>query len=96
MRADLLHHPCCLAGPQHFRAGDKIGSGPHVRGLGTSHLPSGGPQRFTTGDKMRSGPNVGGLATSPLPFGGYLTLLSGGQNQKWPTIRRIGYITLAV
>ena len=37
-----------------------------------------------------------GFATSPLPFGGSPTLQSRGQNHKWPTSGRIGYITPAV
>ena len=37
-----------------------------------------------------------GLATSPLPSRGSPTLQSGGQNQKWPTNGRFGYITIAV
>ena len=31
-----------------------------------------------------------------LPFGGPRTLQFGGQNQKWPTRGRIGYITPAI
>ena len=37
-----------------------------------------------------------GFATSPLPFGGSPTLQSRGQNQKWPTSGRIGYVIDAV
>ena len=36
------------------------------------------------------------LATSPLPYRGAPPLESGGQNQKWPTSGRNGYLTLAV
>ena len=39
---------------------------------------------------------MGKLATSPLPYRGSPPLHSGGQNQKWPTIGQIGYLTLAV
>ena len=35
-----LHRPCCLGGPQHFRAVAKSEVGPHVNGLATSRLPS--------------------------------------------------------
>ena len=47
-----LHNPCCLGGPQRFRAVDKIRSGPQVGRLATSPLPSGGPQRFRAEDKI--------------------------------------------
>ena len=36
------------------------------------------------------------LATSPLPYRGSPPLQSGGQNQKWPTKGKIGYLTPAV
>ena len=36
------------------------------------------------------------MATSPLPYRGAPPLQSGGQNQKWPTSGRNGYITPAV
>ena len=53
----------------------------------------GGPQCFIAGDKIKSVPQVGGLATSLLPSRGSAMLHSRGQNQKWPTNGRIGYIT---
>ena len=56
----------------------------------------GGPRRFKAGGKIRSGPQVGKLATSPLPHRGSPPLQSGGQNQKWPTSGRKGYLTPAV
>ena len=46
--------------------------------------------------KIRSGPQVGKVATSPLPYRGSPPLQSGGQNQKWPTSGRNGYLTPAV
>ena len=54
------------------------------------------PHRFKAGGKIRSGPQVGKLATSPLPYRGAPPLQSGGQNQKWPTSGRNGYLTPAV
>ena len=39
---------------------------------------------------------MGKLATSPLPYRGAPPLQSGGQNQKWPTSGRNGYLTPAV
>ena len=45
---------------------------------------------------MRNGPQVGGLATSPMPYGKSPTLHSKGQNGKWPTSERIGFLTRAV
>ena len=56
----------------------------------------GDPLRFRAGGKIRSGPQVGKLATSPLPYRGAPPLQSGGQNQKWPTSGRSGYLTPAV
>ena len=56
----------------------------------------GDPHRCRAGGKMRSGPQAGKLATSPLPYRGAPPLQSGGQNQKWPTNGRSGYLTPAV
>ena len=56
----------------------------------------GEPHRFRAGGKIRSGPQVGKVATSPLPYRGAPPLRSKGQNQKWATSGRIGYLTPAV
>ena len=56
----------------------------------------GDPHRFRAGGKIRSGPQVGKVATSSLPYQGSPPLQSGGQNQKWPTSGRNGYLTPAV
>ena len=56
----------------------------------------GDPHRFRAGGRIRSGPQVGKGATSPLPYRGSPPLHSGGQNQKWPTSGRSGYLTPAV
>ena len=56
----------------------------------------GEPHRFRAGGKIRSGPQVGKVATSPLPYRGSPPLQSGGQNEKWPTRGRSGYLTPAV
>ena len=56
----------------------------------------GDPHRFRAGGKIRSGPQVGKVATSPLPYRGSPPLQSGGQNQKWPTSGRNGYLNPAV
>ena len=56
----------------------------------------GEPHCFRAGGKIRSGPQVGKVATSPLPYRGAPPLQSGGQNQKWPTSWRSGYLTPAV
>ena len=53
----------------------------------------GGPQRFRAGDKIRKG-RMGNITTTIL--GGSPTLQSGGQNQKWPTCGRIGYMRSSV
>ena len=39
---------------------------------------------------------MGKVATSPLPYRASPPLQSGGQNQKWPTSGRNGYLTPAV
>ena len=54
------------------------------------------PHRFRAGGKIRSGPQVGELATSGLPYRRAPPPQSGGQNQKWPTSGRIGYLTHGV
>ena len=56
----------------------------------------GDPRRFRAGGKIRSRPQEGKLATSPLPYWGSPPLQSGGQNQKWPTKGKIGYLGPAV
>ena len=56
----------------------------------------GEPHRLRAGGKITSRPQVGKLATSPLPYPRAPKLQSGGQNQKWPTSGRIGYLTPAV
>ena len=56
----------------------------------------GDPHRCRAGGKIRGGPQVGKVATSPLPYRGAPPLQSGGQNQKWPTSGRNGYLTPAV
>ena len=56
----------------------------------------GDPHRCRAGGKIRSGAQVGKLATSPLPYRGAPPLQSGGQNQKWPTSGKSGYLTPAV
>ena len=56
----------------------------------------GDPHRFRARGRIRSGPQVGKVATSPLPYRGSPPLQSAGQNQKWPTSGRNGYLTPAV
>ena len=84
MWAVWLHHPCCLRGPQRFKAGDKIRNGPTCGRF--AYIPaavSGVPNASKRGTKLEMGPHVGRLATSPLLSRGSPTLQSGGQNQKW-------------
>ena len=78
------------AGPQRFRAGDKIKSGRQVGLVATS------PLRFRAGNKFRSAPQVGLMATSHLRSQGFHMLYSGGQNHKCPTSGPGGYITHAI
>ena len=96
--AKWLPHPLRIRDPHRCRAGGKIRSGPQVGEMATSPLPYciGEPHRCRAGGKIRSGPQVGEMATSPLPYRGSPPLQRGGQNQKWPTSGRNGYLTLAV
>ena len=94
--ADGLHNPCRPQGPQHLRAGDKTSFGPQVGGLAISALPSAGPQHLRGGYEINSGPQMGGLATEPMQSRESPHLHIGGQNRKWPTGGRIGYVTPAI
>ena len=93
-RAEMLHHPCILGGPQQRRTTSE---------LATSTLPSRGPKRgrkcYITptfsgvpnkGDKIKAGPKEGGNATSPLHSRGSPTK---GTNQSGPKRGRKCYIT---
>ena len=95
--AKWLPHPCRIGDPHRFRAG---GAESEVAHKWAKWLPHscriGGPHRFRAGGRIRSGPQVGKVATSPLPHRGSPPLQSGGQNQKWPTSGRNGYLTPAV
>ena len=66
-----------------------------MRGIGGSNC-SKSNNSSRAGGRIRSGPQVGKVATSPLPYRGSPPLQSGGQNQKWPTSGRSGYLTPAV
>ena len=48
----LLHNPCRLEGPQHFKAGDKISNGPQVVKMATSPLPLGVPDTSKRGTML--------------------------------------------
>ena len=82
MWAVWLHHPCCLGGPQRFKAEDKIRIGPTCGRFGYITLAvSGIPDAPKRGTKSDVAPHVGELATSPLLSRGFPMLQSGGQNQ---------------
>ena len=74
--ADWLHNPCRPGGPQRYKGGNKIRSGPQVGRLATSPLLSqgsrlGGPQRFTKGDKIAMWPTSGQIRyITPAVWGG--------------------------
>ena len=59
-----LHNPCCLGGPQRFRAGRTKSEVAH-KWAGWLHTPCrlGGPQRFRAGDRITNGPKMGLAAT---------------------------------
>ena len=65
-RANGLHHSCRMGGPQHFRAGNKITSAPHVGGLAASPLPYGGSPTLRNGEQDQTCPAWGRI--------GYITL----------------------
>ena len=91
-----LPHPCRIGEPLAAERGAKS----EVAHKWANWLPHpcriGEPHRCTSGARIRSGPQVGEVATSPLPYRGSPPLQSGGQNQKWPTSGRSGYLTPAV
>ena len=95
--AKWLPHPCRIGEPHRFKAGGQNQKWPTS---GENWIPHpcriGEPHRCRAVGKIRSGPQVGKLATSPLPYRGAPPLQSGGQNQKWPTSGRNGYLTPAV
>ena len=93
---DWLHHSCHLGGPQRFKAGDKISTGPQVGTLATSPLPSWGSPTLQSGGRNQQWPTSGQIGYITLPSWGSPTFQSGGQNQHWPTSGHIGYITLAI
>ena len=53
---DRPHQNCRIAGPQHFRAGNKIRSGPEVGKLATSPLPFGVSQKLRSGGQNSEWP----------------------------------------
>ena len=57
--ADWLHHPHRLGGPQRFKAGDKISTGPQVERLATSPVPSWGSPTLQSGIKNQQWPRLG-------------------------------------
>ena len=56
---DWLHHPCRLRGPQCFKAGEKIRSGPQVGRLATPPVLSGGSATLQSGGQNQQRPTRG-------------------------------------
>ena len=65
-----LRHPCCLGDPHRFRAGGGIKSGPEVRKVATSPLPSRGSPPLESGGQNQKWPNY--------RQSGYVTLAVSG------------------
>ena len=59
-----------MGGPQRFRAGDKISSGPHMGRLATSRLPSGVPNALERGTKSALAHKWPGWLGHPCRMGG--------------------------
>ena len=95
--AKWLPHPCRIGGSPPLQSGGQSEKWP-TSGQNGYLTPSvsGDPHRFRAGGKVKSGPQVDKVAASPLPYRGSPPLQSGGQNQKWPTSGRSGYLTRAV
>ena len=89
--------PAVEGGPQRFNARGKMRRGPQMGVLPTSPLPSRDvPNTSTRGTKSEVAHKWTNWLHHPCRLGGSPTLQSGGQNQRWPTNGRIGYITHAV
>ena len=92
--ANWLPHPCRIGEPHRCRAGGKIRSGPQVGEVATSPLAvSGSPTTAERGAKSEVAHKWAKWLPHPLPYRGAPPLQSGGQNQKWPTSGRSGYVT---
>ena len=59
LRTRWLRNACPLGAPLHFRAGDKIRSGPHVGKVATSPLPPWGSPPLQSGGQNQKWPNCG-------------------------------------
>ena len=95
--AKWLPHPCRLGDPHRIRAGGQNQKWPTCGRNGyLTPAVSGIPTASERGDKIRSGPLVGEMATSDCRLRDPHRIRAGGQNQKWPTCGRNGYLTLAV
>ena len=91
-----LRSPCCLGGPQRFRAGGQNWKWPTSGRNGYETRGVWGvPNAAEQGGKIRHALQVGGLAKYLLPSRRSPTLQSGGQNQNWPTSGRKGCVTPA-
>ena len=77
--------------------GDKIRSGPLVGEMATSPLPSrGSPPHQSGGTKSEVAHLWAKWLPHPCRLGDPHRIRAGGQNQKWPTSGRNGYLTPAV
>ena len=83
--------------PTASERGDKIRSGPLVVEMATSPLPSrGSPPHHSGGTKSEVAHLWAKWLPHPCRLGDPHRLRAGGQNQKWPTCGRNGYLTPAV
>ena len=97
MWAFWLHHPCCIGGHQHFRAGKKSEMGQHVGGLATSSLLSrGSPALHSEGPNQNRAHMWADWLHHPCCLGGSHCFKAGDKIRCGPTCGRIGCITHAV
>ena len=83
--------------PTASKRGDKIRSGPPVGKMATSPPPSrGSPPHHSGGTKSEVANLWAKWLPHPCRLGDPHRLRAGGQNQKWPTCGRNGYLTPAV
>ena len=94
--ADWLHTPCHQWFFQHFKAGDKIRSGPEVGLVATYPMPPGGFPTLQGMGQNQQWPTTGPSGYIPPTVRGVPDVHSGGPNQKWHTSGPSGYITLEI
>ena len=91
-----LRQPCRLKGPQRFRMGGKITSGPQMGGLATSPLASRGSPTAHCWGQNQERTTSGRIGYITVALSGVPHNSGPGRKQNWPSSGRIGYATPAV